>query len=133
MSRPRSTGSLLDTGETSAWLTYDLDNDTRTSFHQTRHLVLDFTLVDEHGMSRNPTMDEFEKLNSVLPPNLGKGVIGGFLVVHFVELPPKPWPISVAGLPHFMTTDMFVIPWSMGPGRPHRHELEHLDARWMIC
>ncbi|GAM33385.1 hypothetical protein TCE0_004r00242 [Talaromyces pinophilus] len=115
------------------------DNDARTSFHQHRHLVLDFTLVDEHGMARNPTVDEFERLNSVLPPNLGKGVMGGFLVVYFVELPPKPWPISVAGLPLFMTTDHFALPPSLGRpggggrpalgGRPRRHELEHLDAR----
>lgn len=33
---------------------------TPSSFHRNRHLALDFTLLDEHGLARDPTLDEFE-------------------------------------------------------------------------
>jgi hypothetical protein len=98
-------------------------------FHQCRHLTFDFTLLDENRIPRNPTADEFETIIKILPPHTGIGVHVPFLVVFCAELPRKPWPLSVAGLPLFLTTDFFG-PWFFGRSARIRYRaLENFDAR----
>lgn len=95
-----------------------------------RHITLDFTLIDNNRLPRNPTQDEFEVLQNLFPSQTGVAVFGPFLTVYVDELPPKPWPVSVAGLPLFLTTNVFDTPWTIGtPGNTRYHVLGHLDAR----
>jgi hypothetical protein len=63
------------------------------------HIVLRFTLLDSNRLPRNPTEDEFRVLRDLFPMQTGVGVVGPFLVIYVQVLPPKPWPVSVAGLP----------------------------------
>src|ERR1700722_3542385 len=79
-----------------------------------RHIVLDFTLLNDNCLPRNPTDNEFKILCELFPSQLGAGVIGPFLVITVKELPAKPWPVSVAGLPLFLTTNMCETPWEFG-------------------
>nr|AGN71621.1 hypothetical protein 2379 [Monascus pilosus] len=96
----------------------------------TRHIVLSFNLRDQKNLPRNPTLDEFEVLSGLFPAYSGAAVLGPFLVIYVKELPPKPWPLSVAGLPLFLTTEDFKVPWTIGTAGNVRHSvLDHLDAR----
>lgn len=95
-----------------------------------RHIELAFRLQSENHLPRNPTLDEFEILFSLFPACLGVAVLGPFLVIHVEKIPPKPWPVSVAGLPLFLTTNGLEVPWTLGGAGNMRYAvLEHLDAR----
>lgn len=94
-----------------------------------RHLDLGFKLLDNNRLPRNPTRDEFETIGKLFPHHFGTGILGPFLVISVRELPPKPWPVSVAGLPLFLTTKMADIPWNIGkPGKIRHRVLEYLNA-----
>lgn len=94
-----------------------------------RHVVFDFTLV-ENGMPRSPrTQDEWTVLENLFPTQYSIGVHGLFLIVRVRKLPPKPWPLSVAGLPFYITTNEWDYPWVRGEFGRGPKVLEHLDAR----
>jgi hypothetical protein len=73
-------------------------------------------------------------LSSLYPTQYSVGVCGVFLVVRVRELPPQPWPLTVAGLPFYITTDEWDVPWPFGTIRQHNRDriLEELDARQFI-
>lgn len=76
-----------------------------------------------------PPPREFQVLGSLLPTHSGIGVLGPFLVLNVDHLPTKPWPLSVAGLPLFITTATHARPWALGrPGNPRHRVLEHHDG-----
>ena len=120
----------------------DADDDSGTHFRlpicdmkvgDARHLELDFRLVDANGFTRNPTSDESQVLFNLFPETVGAGVCGPFLWVTVRKMPSHPWPVSVAGLPLYVSTLDFEIPWRTGgPGNPHFSVLESLDSRSTI-
>lgn len=65
-----------------------------------------------------------------MPHNKGFKVIGPFLIVRFDKLPSTPWPVSVAGLAIFLTTNQFELPWKLGlAGDPRFKILSNRDCR----
>lgn len=56
---------------------------------------------------------------------------GVFLILYVTELPPLPWPLTVAGLPLYIATNEFDIPWPFGTPKNHSrsHVLEDIDAQ----
>lgn len=95
-----------------------------------RHLELDFKLVDENGFPRIPESGESEILFNLFPQTVGVGICGPFLWITVETLPSRPWHVSVAGLPLYLSTNDFDIPWRTGgPGNPQLSVLESLDSR----
>ena len=96
-----------------------------------KHIVFDFILRNEYGLPRNPSDDELEVLINLFPRTRSVMVIRPMLVVVVESLPKKPWPLSVAGLPLYITTDDNDFGWDWGDacgGGPKA--LEHLDSRY---
>ena len=88
-----------------------------------------FSLV-ENGVVRLPrSQEELQWIAQAFPTVVAFGVFLPMLVLRFKTLPPKPWPIAVAGLPAFFTTDdqTMGFPWGR-PGGSVR-ALEDWDAR----
>ncbi|KAI9775992.1 MAG: hypothetical protein M1839_000691, partial [Geoglossum umbratile] len=97
-----------------------------------RHIVFDFSLVED-GQPRPPrTETERALLWNLFPTQYSVGVHGLFLIVRVRELPPKPWPLTVAGLPFYITTGEWDYPWVRGKFGRGLKVLEHLDARHKI-
>ncbi|KAI9767362.1 MAG: hypothetical protein M1840_005772 [Geoglossum simile] len=97
-----------------------------------RHIVFDFSLVED-GQPRPPrTETERVLLSNLFPTQYSVGVYGFFLIVRVRKLPPKPWPLTVAGLPFYITTDEWEYPWVRGKFGRGPKVLKHLDARYKI-
>ena len=78
-------------------------------------IELDFNLVSE-GHARLPTWTELSAIKSLFPTCRTVDHILPFLVFRFDELPPKPWPSRLAGLPTWFTTDDSESPLELGRG-----------------
>lgn len=92
------------------------------------HVELGFSLMKD-GIPLSPSKTQLEALKNAFPTAIGIGVIWGVLTIHYRELPPKPWPVVVAGIPAFLTTKDFVFPFKLGRlGGPIRG-LNGQDAR----
>lgn len=88
-----------------------------------------FSLVED-GASRLPSDLEHEQLLNAFPSAMSVGVFCSTVVVCFVTLPPKPWPLSVAGLPVVFTTNKHNVGLNHGKlGGSHTRGLAYLDSR----
>ena len=67
------------------------------------HIVFDFTLI-ERGLPRMPKGDELSILGTLFPTQFALTVVPPMLTIHVRMLPPKPWPLTVTGLPLYLTT-----------------------------
>ena len=89
-----------------------------------------FTLV-ENGVSRLPTsQNEYDMILKAFPTAQSVGVYLPFVVVQFKCLPPKPWPLTIAGLPAFFTTKEHTVGFEYGRlGGSFKKALNNYDAR----
>ncbi len=82
-----------------------------------RHVILQFNLRDE-----TDALYDNEKrkiLMSIFPGTVGVSSDRRFLYLQQVTMPPKPWPVTIAGLPLYLSLDMG--PGPMPPLKPvHR-------------
>ncbi|OAP53799.1 hypothetical protein AYL99_11985 [Fonsecaea erecta] len=70
------------------------------------HLIFPFDLRNDEGSWADP--DKEPLLRSVFPGTTGIGSNGWFILLLLRSLPPKPWPLTIAGLPlYFHTHDTF--------------------------
>lgn len=98
---------------------------------QSHHIVFDdWSLIEEDGSARvSWTEAEGIQLLTLFPTQTSVYVHYFVLVCVVKELPPEPWPITVAGLPLFITDDANEVPFDAGkPGWGER-ALQHLDAQ----
>lgn len=89
---------------------------------------LGFSLVRD-SRAICPTRDQWILLETAFPTSTSIGVLSGMLTVQYESLPPKPWPVVMAGLPVYITTEEFA--WPLRPqryGGPKRIMSAH-DAR----
>jgi hypothetical protein len=97
-----------------------------------RHILFDFTLVKD-GIPRCPrTEKEWNALLNLFPTTYSVGFHSLFLIIRVRRLPPKPWPLSVAGLPFYITTNKWDDPWVRGEYGRGGRILEDLDARHCV-
>lgn len=98
-----------------------------------RHIKFDFELLDTDHLPRFPTHEESETLKDLFPTQFGVSVVGPFLQFLVRELPPHPWPATVAGLPAYLSTEPTTLPWQIGrPGPPRKKDLCQYDAKRTI-
>ncbi|THC89063.1 hypothetical protein EYZ11_011490 [Aspergillus tanneri] len=90
-----------------------IETSTRYPLMYGRHVKVAFPLQRENNLPKDPTPEEWEILSSLFPDFVGASVLEHFLIIYVVKLPAKLWPVSVAGLPLFLTTDERV-PWTFG-------------------
>lgn len=93
-----------------------------------RHVTFDFSLV-ENGKTRQPSDKESDTLSGLFPGTFSVGEAYGFLVIRVHNLPPRPWPLTAAGLPLYITTDPSGFPWIRGDMGRAPGVLAHLNAR----
>lgn len=97
-----------------------------------RHILFDFTLVED-GMPRCPsTEEEWNVLQNLFPTTYSVSLHGLFLIIRVRRLPPKPWPLSVAGLPFYITTNEWNSPWIRGEYGRGGRILEDLNAQHRV-
>lgn len=73
-------------------------------FDSVRHIKLDFELFRE-DRQWTPSVEEHEAIFGLFPSAYRMSIHPPFLIIFCKKLPPKPWPVSVAGLPLFLTDD----------------------------
>ncbi|KAJ4688880.1 hypothetical protein HRR80_000248 [Exophiala dermatitidis] len=78
-----------------------------------RRLVFTFDLRDSMGAWADPENEEL--LRSVFPETTGIACDGFFLCLKLRTLPPKPWPLTIAGLPLYLHPDLGEIGFGNGP------------------
>ncbi|KAI4134513.1 MAG: hypothetical protein LQ341_006017 [Variospora aurantia] len=77
---------------------------TRTEFLHSKHIQLPYSLVED-GKALSPPLGDWSLIASLFPNTRGVEVMPPFLTILVPTLPPKPWPLTVGGLPLRFTTD----------------------------
>ncbi|KAI9864860.1 MAG: hypothetical protein M1813_002630 [Trichoglossum hirsutum] len=95
------------------------------------HIVFDFTLF-EHGLPRMPKSDELSILSNLFPTQFALTVVPPMLTIHVRTLPQKPWPLTVAGLPLYLTTDEWNTGYDHGRQGVGPKVLTHLNAKLRV-
>ncbi|KAJ9637061.1 hypothetical protein H2204_004985 [Knufia peltigerae] len=73
-----------------------------------RHIILPFDLRDEENALDDPK--NVDLLFSIFPGTIAVGTDGWFVYIEQSTLPPKPWPLTVAGLPLYFQMEMGETP-----------------------
>ncbi|KAL8721511.1 MAG: hypothetical protein Q9225_001810 [Loekoesia sp. 1 TL-2023] len=82
-------------------------------FQATAHVKLPFNLY-QNGKQLLPTSVQHQQIMALFPTCFAVGFAPPFLIVRCRTLPPKPWPVTVASLPLFLTNDPDERPMDMG-------------------
>jgi len=94
-----------------------------------RHIIFDDWSLVDNGIARDPTYEEGLRLIKLFPTQTSVFVHVFVLVCYVTHLPPKPWPITVAGLPVFISDNKDELPFDFGKVGWGEHALQQLDAR----
>ncbi|KAL8947068.1 MAG: hypothetical protein Q9183_007830, partial [Haloplaca sp. 2 TL-2023] len=93
---------------------------------KTWHIKPDFCLIQPDGRQVYPSPEQRSAIRTLFPTCFCVEHAPPFLVLRCQTLPPKPWPVSLAGLPLYLTTEFSEYPIFMGV-RAFGPKL-HLDA-----
>lgn len=77
------------------------------------HVHLGFNLCTDHKQ-KNPTEAELEQIMAVFPTCYAATIMNPLLILHYKTLPPRPWPLTIAGLPVYLTTELKLSPLPLG-------------------
>ncbi|KAL2408196.1 hypothetical protein ABEF95_002454 [Exophiala dermatitidis] len=91
----------------------DMSAQVRMTPPPARRLVFPFDLRDNMVSWADPENEEL--LRSVFPGTVGIGSDGWFLYLKLRTLPPKPWPLTIAGLPLYLHPDLGEPGFGPGP------------------
>ncbi|KAK2799102.1 hypothetical protein FQN50_008608 [Emmonsiellopsis sp. PD_5] len=106
------------------------DADARQVPDQIQHFprpIVEFCLVSD-GVARPPSDDEFRILKDSFPTANSVSVTPPLLIVEYHKLPPKPWPLSIAGLPVFITSEENCLGFGFGRQGGRKKALPHYNA-----
>ena len=82
-------------------------------FVQTAHITLDFSLCRD-GEMLVPSFEQLKVIMGLFPTSYDVSCQAPFITVVCQQLPPRPWPVTVAGLALFLTTDEDAKPMNIG-------------------
>ncbi|KAI4120471.1 MAG: hypothetical protein LQ338_006994 [Usnochroma carphineum] len=85
---------------------------------QSKRLKLAYSLV-ENGRPTTPPLGDWSDLTNLFPTTVSVEIMPPFLVFTVREVPPRPWPLTVAGLP-IMFHSEFEFQSALLPGQPGR-------------
>jgi hypothetical protein len=85
------------------------------SLSASRHLVFDtFSLKSSDGTMHHPTTAESDLIIALFPTTFSISFLPPVVIIPCVNLPPKPWPVTVAGVPAWFTSDEGTYPVPLG-------------------
>ncbi|KAL2215216.1 hypothetical protein M432DRAFT_143384 [Thermoascus aurantiacus ATCC 26904] len=90
---------------------------------------LGFSLIGSDCRAITPSDQQFKLLQKAFPTSTGIGVSSGLLTVQYHVLPPQPWPLIIAGLPVYVTTDEIPYPFPPQKLGGHKRILGDYDTR----
>ena len=70
-----------------------------------KRIELTFSLIGDGRWTMPPSWDFIQELKNFFPTTFAVEIIPPVLIIRVRVLPPKPWPMTVAGLPLRLTTD----------------------------
>ena len=82
-------------------------------FVQTAHITLDFSLCRD-GEVLIFSLEQAKVIMGLFPTSYEVVSQPPFIIVRCQQLPPRPWPVTIAGLPLFLTTDKHAEPMNIG-------------------
>ncbi|CAF9931446.1 MAG: hypothetical protein HETSPECPRED_007872 [Heterodermia speciosa] len=95
-----------------------------------RHVKLDFDLFAD-GIQHTPSREQSEAIMDLFPTAFKLSLSWLFLVVVCKQLPAKPWPVTIAGLPLYLTTDPDAEPMNYGlTARGPKLSVDSTIIRW---
>lgn len=98
---------------------------------QSKRIELHYSLV-EAGRATFPPGGDFSDLLKLFPSIIGVDVFPPYLIIRVKVVPPRPWPLTIGGLPVQFTTDKWAEVFHRGrSGRGHR-VLTHLNLHTTI-
>ncbi|KAL8646558.1 MAG: hypothetical protein Q9210_006074, partial [Variospora velana] len=103
---------------------------TRTEFLHSKHIQLPYSLV-ENGKALSPPLGDWSLIISLFPNTKGAEVMDPFLIILVPTLPPKPWPLTVGGLPLRFTTEEYVDLFDRGRCGRGPKVMQELDLHSM--
>lgn len=119
-SSPDTSGPSLDSVELTTITDADdlsPETDLAETIKSSRRVIYDWSLLDERDrLPRTPSTEEFHQLFKLFPKTLSVAVIGPMLHIVVQDISAKPWPLTVAGLPLFLTNDENEYGWHYGGG-----------------
>ena len=77
------------------------------------HVNLGFSLYIDH-IQQNPKKCELEWIMAVFPTCYAATLMNPLLILHYETLLPRPWPLTIAGLPIYLTTKSDDFPLELG-------------------
>ena len=99
-------------------------------FQSTTHVELGFSLYHD-GIQINPNKEQANAILDLFPTAFNLSIQNPLIVVTCLQLPPKPWPLTVAGMPLYLTTDSKTIPLKLGLGaRGPKIEIDYPIKRY---
>lgn len=99
-------------------------------FQATTHVKFESNLYQD-GVQINPNKEQANAILDLFPTAFKLSLQNTFIVVNCTQLPPKPWPLTVAGMPLYLTTDPNTIPLKLGLGaRGAKLEIGHPIKRY---
>ncbi|KAL8705974.1 MAG: hypothetical protein Q9201_000968, partial [Fulgogasparrea decipioides] len=107
---PQPAYHLPDTSDTSG---SDIFEYAGSHFQAIIHVKLPFNLYQD-GKQVQPTPEQRAQIMALFPTCFGFSFAPPFLVIRCNTLPPKPWPVTVAGLPLYLTNDPNEQPMDIG-------------------
>ena len=78
-----------------------------------RHLNMGFTLYHDEEQ-RTPTLVQVKEIMSTFSTCYCVDLMSPMLILRCRQLPPAPWPLTVAGVPVWLTTDPDHYPLEIG-------------------
>lgn len=98
-----------------------------SSFQATTHVELGFSLYS-NGVQINPNKEQVNAILDLFPTAFNLSIQNPLIVVTCLQLPPKPWPLTIAEMPLYLTTDSNTIPLKLGLGaRGPKIEIDYPD------
>lgn len=91
----------------------ELESPQGAEFFSTRHVQLDFDLLKD-GEPRIPSKAQYDEIFKLFPTAYKLSFAPPFLVIVCKTLPSKPWPVTVASMPLFLTDKENVEPMEIG-------------------
>lgn len=82
-------------------------------FENTRHIRMDFKLFRD-GRKCSPSSIQCGAITALFPTSFQLTFTPPFLIIACFKLPAKPWPVTVAGMPLYLTTDKECSPMDLG-------------------
>lgn len=80
---------------------------------RSKKIELSYSLVDA-GRATAPPKGDFSDLLKLFPQTFSTEVLPPYLMIRVRTMPPKPWPLKVAGLPVLFSTEEIAVSFDRG-------------------